>query len=122
VRGGAFVILNHDGMVRIERGFIRPEDEKPRPVTPLLLAALCRAADPASRIGGGDACSRPELLSRMRTKSDGVRYDVIQTGRMADRSNRARTVGCLLESCSVLRRAFWRFSSCVPRATFPGCW
>jgi ParB family chromosome partitioning protein len=30
-RGGAFVILDHDGMVRIERGFIRPEDEKPRP-------------------------------------------------------------------------------------------
>jgi hypothetical protein len=30
VRGGAFVILDHDGEVRIERGFIRPEDEKPR--------------------------------------------------------------------------------------------
>src|SRR5882757_8338785 len=30
-RGGAFVILNHDDMVRIERGFIRPEDEKPQP-------------------------------------------------------------------------------------------
>ncbi|SED24570.1 ParB/RepB/Spo0J family partition protein [Bradyrhizobium erythrophlei] len=30
-RGGAFVILNHDGAVRIERGFIRPADEKPRP-------------------------------------------------------------------------------------------
>jgi ParB family transcriptional regulator, chromosome partitioning protein len=30
-RGGAFVILNHDGMVRIERGFIRPADEKPKP-------------------------------------------------------------------------------------------
>ncbi|MDH2384270.1 ParB/RepB/Spo0J family partition protein [Bradyrhizobium sp. CER78] len=29
VRGGAFVILNHDGTVRIERGFIRREDEKP---------------------------------------------------------------------------------------------
>jgi ParB family chromosome partitioning protein len=29
-RGGAFVILNHDGTVRIERGFIRPEDEKPQ--------------------------------------------------------------------------------------------
>src|SRR3984893_5815405 len=29
-RGGAFVILNHDGMVRIERGFIRPGDERPR--------------------------------------------------------------------------------------------
>jgi ParB family chromosome partitioning protein len=31
VRGGAFVILNHDGTVRIERGFIRTEDEKPQP-------------------------------------------------------------------------------------------
>ena len=30
-RGGAFVILNHDGMVRIERGFVRAEDEKLRP-------------------------------------------------------------------------------------------
>ncbi len=29
-RGGAFVILNHDGAVRIERGFIRTEDEKPQ--------------------------------------------------------------------------------------------
>jgi ParB family chromosome partitioning protein len=28
--GWAFVILNHDGMVRIERGFIRPGDEKPK--------------------------------------------------------------------------------------------
>lgn len=32
-RGGAFVILNHDGKVRIERGFIRAEDEKPKPET-----------------------------------------------------------------------------------------
>ncbi|MEY9148920.1 ParB/RepB/Spo0J family partition protein [Bradyrhizobium elkanii] len=30
-RGGAFVILNHDGAVRIERGFIRTEDEKSQP-------------------------------------------------------------------------------------------
>jgi ParB family chromosome partitioning protein len=30
-RCGAFVILNHDGTVRIERGFIRAEDEKPGP-------------------------------------------------------------------------------------------
>ncbi len=30
-RGGAFVILNHDGAVRIERGFIRPADEKTQP-------------------------------------------------------------------------------------------
>ncbi len=31
VRGGAFVVLNHDGTARIERGFIRPEDEAPEP-------------------------------------------------------------------------------------------
>ncbi|MFK0209173.1 ParB/RepB/Spo0J family partition protein [Agrobacterium sp. NPDC090283] len=28
-RGGVFVSLNHDGSARIERGFIRPEDEAP---------------------------------------------------------------------------------------------
>jgi ParB family chromosome partitioning protein len=32
-RGGAFFILNHDGTARIERGFIRTEDEKPQPET-----------------------------------------------------------------------------------------
>lgn len=32
-RGGAFVILNHDGTIRIERGFIRPVDEKPQAET-----------------------------------------------------------------------------------------
>lgn len=30
-RGGVFVVLNHDGEARIERGFIRPEDEAPEP-------------------------------------------------------------------------------------------
>jgi len=30
-RGGVFVILNHDGTARIERGFIRVEDEAPEP-------------------------------------------------------------------------------------------
>ena len=30
-RGGVFVVLNHDGKPRIERGFIRPEDEAPEP-------------------------------------------------------------------------------------------
>ena len=30
-RGGIFAVLNHDGTTRIERGFIRPEDEKPEP-------------------------------------------------------------------------------------------
>lgn len=28
-RGGVFVVLSHDGEARIERGFIRPEDEQP---------------------------------------------------------------------------------------------
>jgi ParB family chromosome partitioning protein len=32
-RCGAFVILNHDGTVRIERGFVRAEDEKLEPET-----------------------------------------------------------------------------------------
>lgn len=32
-RGGAFVVLNHDGAARIERGFIRPEDEALEPET-----------------------------------------------------------------------------------------
>ena len=32
-RCGAFVILNHDGTVRIERGFVRAEDEKQEPET-----------------------------------------------------------------------------------------
>lgn len=31
VRGGVFVVLNHDGDARIERGFIRAEDVKPEP-------------------------------------------------------------------------------------------
>ena len=30
-RGGLFVVLNHDGKPRIERGFIRPQDEVPEP-------------------------------------------------------------------------------------------
>lgn len=30
-RCGAFVILNHDGSLRVERGFTRAEDEKPEP-------------------------------------------------------------------------------------------
>ncbi|ACI91170.1 ParB domain protein nuclease [Afipia carboxidovorans OM5] len=30
-RGGVFVVLSHDGEVRIERGFIRAEDEAPEP-------------------------------------------------------------------------------------------
>lgn len=32
MRGGVFVVLNHDGAARIERGFIRVEDERPETV------------------------------------------------------------------------------------------
>ncbi|ODM75711.1 ParB/RepB/Spo0J family partition protein [Bradyrhizobium elkanii] len=32
-RSGAFVVLNHDGTVRVERGFIRPGDEQPEAET-----------------------------------------------------------------------------------------
>ncbi len=46
-RGGAFIILNHDGTVRIERGFIRTEDERPQPESEL----------------AGDASERPDAES-----------------------------------------------------------
>ena len=46
-RGGAFVILNHDGTVRIERGFIRAEDERPQ-------AEAGHAADVSEIAGSGD--------------------------------------------------------------------
>ncbi|WPO43184.1 ParB/RepB/Spo0J family partition protein [Tardiphaga sp. 42S5] len=44
-RCGAFVILNHDGTVRVERGFMRAEDEKPEPET----------QDQSGEAEGGDA-------------------------------------------------------------------
>jgi ParB family transcriptional regulator, chromosome partitioning protein len=53
-RGGVFVILNHDGMVRIERGFIRPGDEKPRPE-----AEQAGEASVAGETEGGD-CQAPQ--------------------------------------------------------------
>src|SRR5258708_14812278 len=43
-RGGAFVTLNHDGMVRIERGFVRSQDEKPNP-KPHDITSEAQAAD-----------------------------------------------------------------------------
>ena len=50
-RGGAFVVLNYGGEVRIERGFIRPEDEKPR-------TDAAGAAD-ASAVNDGEAGGDP---------------------------------------------------------------
>ncbi|MBR0900689.1 ParB N-terminal domain-containing protein [Bradyrhizobium tropiciagri] len=54
VRGGAFVILNHDGTLRIERGFIRPEDEKPHAET----GQDSEAQASEEEGGGGDPAER----------------------------------------------------------------
>ena len=54
-RGGAFVILNHDGTVRIERGFIRTEDEKPQPET-----EPAGDASESTDAGSGDVGTGPE--------------------------------------------------------------
>ncbi|MHC2331759.1 ParB/RepB/Spo0J family partition protein [Bradyrhizobium sp. USDA 4454] len=58
-RSGAFVILSHDGTVRIERGFIRPEDEKPHAETGQDSEAQASeeeggGGDPAERDGEGE--------------------------------------------------------------------
>jgi ParB family chromosome partitioning protein len=50
-RGGAFVILNHDGTVRIERGFIRTEMKNPNP-KPSMRAILWRAPMPIVQAAG----------------------------------------------------------------------
>jgi len=69
-RGGAFVILNHDGMVRIERGFIRPGDEKPRPEA--------EQADEAAVAGdteGGDSEGLPDENGDDESATDEVDED-----------------------------------------------
>jgi ParB family transcriptional regulator, chromosome partitioning protein len=48
-RGGAFVILNHDGTLRIERGFIRCGDEKPQSEAEPPQALEAREAEGADR-------------------------------------------------------------------------
>ena len=50
-RCGAFVILNHDGTVRIERGFVRAEDEKPEPETHAV-SGECEGGYPVNEDGG----------------------------------------------------------------------
>ncbi|WP_315828393.1 MULTISPECIES: ParB/RepB/Spo0J family partition protein [unclassified Bradyrhizobium] len=49
-RSGAFVILGHDGDVRIERGFIRPEDDKPQSQP----EQVGDASEPREAEGAGD--------------------------------------------------------------------
>ncbi|MFV3131287.1 ParB/RepB/Spo0J family partition protein [Niveispirillum sp. KHB5.9] len=58
-RGGVFVVLGHDGQARIERGFIRPEDEKPAEPEP---AAVSEENEAVSHSGDGrtEAASAPD--------------------------------------------------------------
>jgi ParB family transcriptional regulator, chromosome partitioning protein len=67
-RGGAFVILNHDGMVRIERGFIRPGDEKPRPE-----AEQAGKASVAGDTEGGDSQAPQDENGEGESATDGGR-------------------------------------------------
>lgn len=55
-RGGAFVVLGHDGQARIERGFIRPDDEKPAEPEP---AAASGEDEAVSHSGDGRAEAAP---------------------------------------------------------------
>jgi len=53
-RGGVFVVLGHDGEPRIERGFIRPEDEQPvEPETEASVGDGSKLPDPGKDAGEG---------------------------------------------------------------------
>jgi len=67
-RSGVFVILGHDGRVRVERGFVRPEDEKPVELTEAgaHVAEGGEGADgdaPTSTEGNGDEAEGEKPLS-----------------------------------------------------------
>ncbi|MFC3070486.1 ParB/RepB/Spo0J family partition protein [Phenylobacterium soli] len=55
-RGGVFVVLGHDGAARIERGFIRPQDEPPAPGP----EAAGEGEDAGAAGAGEGALDRPE--------------------------------------------------------------
>lgn len=61
-RCGAFVILNHDGTLRVERGFMRAEDEKPEP----------EAQDGDGEGEGGDAVFDGETGSNCEADGDSL--------------------------------------------------
>jgi ParB family transcriptional regulator, chromosome partitioning protein len=67
-RGGAFVAVAYDGAARIERGFIRPEDEPPSPSAPVVTAeeggasgesASDEGEEPFEADGSDDAGAKP---------------------------------------------------------------
>lgn len=59
-RAGAFVSIAHDGAVRIERGYVRPEDELPaEPEVAVEDAGPCLAAAAATRAGDAVTAETP---------------------------------------------------------------
>ncbi|MBI2715686.1 MAG: ParB/RepB/Spo0J family partition protein [Rhizobiales bacterium] len=72
-RGGAFVVLSHDGTVRIERGFVRPEDEKPAEPG----ATDGDAAGTNGVEGAGDAPSGPASASDEEPEGEKVLSDLL---------------------------------------------
>ena len=77
-RGGAFVILNHDGTVRIERGFIRTEDEKPQPETEQAGDASESAdADSSDGRSGKERDGEPDQSSADEEENDSPLSDIL---------------------------------------------
>lgn len=73
-RGGVFVVLNHDGTARIERGFIRPEDEKPEPKAEMEADADGEGytvTEDGEIIGDGDEERVPALETEEEDADDG---------------------------------------------------
>ncbi len=71
-RGGVFVVLNYDGEARIERGFIRPEDEAPEPEEP-------EAQDGGTVIDGVRVNRDGEIMDDGEHDEDGNHVSALET-------------------------------------------
>lgn len=71
-RGGVFVVLNYDGEARIERGFIRPEDEAPEPEEP-------EAEDGGTVIDGVRVNAHGEVMDDGEHDEDGNHVSALET-------------------------------------------
>lgn len=71
-RGGVFVVLNYDGGARIERGFIRPEDEAPEPEEP-------EAQDGGTIIDGVRVNAHGEVMDDGEHDEDGNHVSALET-------------------------------------------
>ncbi len=70
MRGGVFVILSHDGEARIERGFIRAEDDKPEPE---------EDADSEGVIDGVRVNGDGEIIEDGERDEDGIAVSALET-------------------------------------------